>query len=192
MKKLAILTAFIFGISLSGFSQETKSLSLIDALTQQSITLDSQLKGKGLVLIFHSLKCPFATMYDGRIKSLQSVYQSQGFDFILVNPESGKSTEDSQALKMYLEKTGFNMPYLLDELQVWTKYFNVTKIPEVLILTDTGSGVEVWFRGAIDNNPQAESSVSEKFLENALQQVLKGEKPNPSQVRSMGCNIRVF
>lgn len=192
MKKLAIFSAFIFGISLSAFSQEVASLSLTDALTQKSITIESQLKEKGLVLIFHSLKCPFATMYDGRIKVLQNAYQSQGFNFVLINPESGKTTEDSQALITYLEKTGFKMPYLLDELQVWTKHFNVTKIPEVLILTDSGSGAEVWFRGSIDNNPQAEGSVSEKFLENALQQVLKGEKPNPSQVRPMGCNIRVF
>lgn len=192
MKKLAIFSAFIFGISLSAFSQEVASLSLTDALTKKSITIESQLKEKGLVLIFHSLKCPFATMYDGRIKALQSAYQSQGFNFVLINPESGKTTEDSQALITYLEKTGFKMPYLLDELQVWTKHFNVTKIPEVLILTDSGSGAEVWFRGSIDNNPQAEGSVSEKFLENALQQVLKGEKPNPSQVRPMGCNIRVF
>jgi ubiquitin C-terminal hydrolase len=84
------------------------------------------------------------------------------------------------------------MPYLLDDKMTWTKHFNVSKIPEVMILTLNGSEIEVIFRGAMDNNPQAETSVTEKFLEKALDQVLKGEKPIPSQIRPMGCNIRVF
>lgn len=192
MRKLIIFTSIIFGISLRAFSQENISMGLSDVLTQKQVTINSQLNEKGLVLIFHSIKCPFATMYEGRIKAIQNAYQSQGFNFLLVNPEGGDSPVDQQALKSYIETAGFKMPYLLDDQMTWTKHFNVSKIPEVLILTLNGSEIEVIFRGAIDNNPQAETSVTEKFLEKALDQILKGEKPIPSQIRPMGCNIRVF
>jgi hypothetical protein len=52
--------------------------------------------------------------------------------------------------------------------------------------------LEIKYRGAIDNNPQAESAVSEKHLERALNQILKGESPMAAQVRAVGCNIRTY
>jgi hypothetical protein len=72
------------------------------------------------------------------------------------------------------------------------KLFQISKIPEAIILAPGTNGLEVKYKGAIDNNPQAESSVSDRFLERAINQVLRGETTTPSQVRATGCNIRNF
>lgn len=192
MKQLAIITFFFFKISFSAFSQEIPSMPLKDILSQKNYSIESQLSGKGLVLIFHSIKCPFATGYENRIKTLENIFSKAGFNFILVNADAGNSADEMVKIKEYVEKTGFDIPYVVDELQAWTKFFDITKIPEVLLLTPKNDGWEISFRGAIDNNPQTETSVSEKYLEKAFMQVLKGEKPVPAQVRPMGCNIRVF
>jgi hypothetical protein len=48
------------------------------------------------------------------------------------------------------------------------------------------------YKGAIDTNPQVESAVTEKYLDVALAQVIRGEKPTTTQVRAVGCNIRTF
>ena len=192
MKKLSILLVLIIGISINSFSQDITELSLVDAVTGKTISIGSQLSGKGLILVFHSLECPFAKMYEGRIKALRSKYQSQGFNFILVNPEVAGKEEDQTALRSYIDQSGLNMPYLMDGEQAWVKYFKISKIPEVIFLTSSNSVVEISFRGAIDNNPQAESSVSERYLDKAIDQILKGEKPIASQVRAMGCNVRTY
>lgn len=54
------------------------------------------------------------------------------------------------------------------------------------------TGLEVVYKGAIDTNPQVESAVTEKYLEVALAQVIRGERPTTAQVRAVGCNIRIF
>lgn len=192
MKKLCILLIMVIGISFHSYSQNMTELSLTDAVTGKALSIGSQLSGKGLILIFHSLDCPFAKMYEGRIKALRSKYQSQGFNFILVNPEVAGNPEDQTALRAYIDQSGLNMPYLIDSEQAWVKYFKISKIPEVIFLTSGDAGVEISFRGAIDNNPQAESSVSERYLDKAIDQILKGEKPVASQVRAMGCNVRTY
>ena len=192
MKNISILLVLIIGISFQSYSQNMTELNLTDAVTGRAVSIGSQLSGKGLIIVFHSLDCPFAKMYEGRIKALRSKYQSQGFNFILVNPEIAGKEEDQTMLRAYIDQSGLNMPYLMDSEQAWVKYFKISKIPEVIFLTSSDAGVEISFRGAIDNNPQAESSVSERYLDKAIDQILKGEKPIASQVRAMGCNVRTY
>jgi hypothetical protein len=84
------------------------------------------------------------------------------------------------------------MPYLIDGEQEWAQLFQVSKIPEVILLVPGKTSLEVVYKGAIDNNPQLESAVTEKYLELALIQVLRGEKPAVPQVRAVGCNIRIY
>ena len=192
MKKLSILLVLMIGIYFHSYSQGIADLNLTDAVTGKSVSIGSQLNGKGLIIVFHSLDCPFAKMYEGRIKALRSKYQSQGFNFILVNPEAAGNEEDKTALRGYIDQSGLNMPYLIDSEQAWAKYFKISKIPEVIFLTPSKTGIEISFRGAIDNNPQAESSVSERYLDKAIDQILKGQKPVASQVRAMGCNVRTY
>lgn len=192
MKKLSILLVLMIGIYFQSYSQGIAELNLIDAVTGKTVSIGSQLSGRGLILVFHSLECPFANLYEGRIKALRSKYQSQGFNFILVNPEVTGSEGDQTALRGYIDQSGLNMPYLMDTELAWVKYFKISKIPEAIFLTSSDAGIEISYRGAIDNNPQAESSVSERYLDKAIDQLLKGQKPIASQVRAMGCNVRTY
>ena len=68
----------------------------------------------------------------------------------------------------------------------------MTNIPEAVLLAPGKTGLEVVYKGAIDNNPQLESAVTEKYLEMALTQVVRGAIPAVPQVRAVGCNIRSY
>lgn len=192
MKKLLLSFALLIGIWLGSNAQGFQQLTATDAVTGKVQELGAMVKGKGMVLIFHSLNCPFAKMYEERIKYLRATFQSQGISFALINPEVTTSEADQIPLRAYIDQSGLNMSYLIDADQVWTKQFQATKIPEVIVVTTGPKGLEINYRGAIDNNPQAESAVSEKHLERALNQILKGEKPMAAQVRPVGCNIRTY
>lgn len=192
MKKLILSFILLFGIWLGSNAQSYNQLTATDAVTGKVQELGAMVKGKGMVLIFHSLNCPFAKMYEERIKYLRSTFQSQGMSFALINPEVTTSEADQLPLRAYIDQSGLNMSYLIDAGQVWTKKFEATKIPEVIVLVPGPNGLEIKYRGAIDNNPQAESAVSERHLERALNQILKGENPMAAQVRPVGCNIRTY
>ena len=192
MKKLILSFILLIGIWLGSNAQGYNQLTATDAVTGKVQELGAMVKGKGMVLIFHSLNCPFAKMYEERIKYLRSTFQSQGISFALINPEVTTSEADQLPLRTYIDQSGLNMSYLIDAGQVWTKKFEATKVPEVIVLVPGPNGLEIKYRGAIDNNPQAESAVSERHLERALNQILKGETPMAAQVRPVGCNIRTY
>lgn len=173
-------------------AQNLNELSTTDAVTGKTMNLGSMTSGKGLVLIFHSLNCPFAKLYEARIKALKTTFQNQGIAFALINPEVGPSESEQTPLRSYIDQSGLNMSYLIDIGQAWTKVFGVTKIPEVIVLTPGENGLQISYRGGIDNNPQSESSVSERYLERALNQILRGEGTTPAQVRAVGCNVRTY
>ncbi|RIW15198.1 ubiquitin carboxyl-hydrolase [Algoriphagus lacus] len=192
MKKLAAVFVLFLGMIFSSQAQNLSELSAVDAVTGSPKVLGSMVSGKGIVLIFHSLDCPFAKMYESRIKALKATFQNQGIAFALVNPESGTGEADQMPLRSFIDQSGLNMAYLIDAGQAWTKIFQITKIPEVIVLAQGVNGLEIKYRGALDNNPQAESAVTEKHLERALNQILRGESPTPGQVRAVGCNVRTY
>jgi hypothetical protein len=192
MKYLRFLLALVLFTSFSSFGQSYSELTAIDAVTGKNLELGKMVSGKGIVLIFHSLNCPFAKMYEGRIMALKQNFQAQGIGFVLINPEVGNSEAEQLPLRSFIDQSGLKMSYLIDSGQAWTKLFNVTKIPEVLVLAPGENGLEIKYRGAIDNNPQAESAVTERHLERALNQILRKETPTAAQVRAVGCNIRNY
>jgi peroxiredoxin len=191
MKKLTLLFSFIL-LSLTSLAQSITDISLVDAVTGRTVLIASKAGPKGLVIIFHSMNCPFAGMYQQRVKALRENFQNQGMNFILINPESDNSPAVQAELRKFIDDSGINTSYLIDSKQELVKLFQISKIPEAIILAPGATGLEVKYKGAIDNNPQAESSVSERFLERAINQVLRGETTTPSQVRATGCNIRTF
>lgn len=192
MKTSFLTFSFSLLIITSAWSQETASLERLDAITGKKVSLGSLLKQKALVLIFHSLDCPFAKMYEGRIKNLKSTFQNQGIDFVLITPDTENDYSSQQTLKDYIDNSGVNMNYLIDEELTLVKKWEITKVPEVIVLIKGEEDLEIAYRGAIDNNPQAEAAVSDKYLERALNQILKGEKPSPAQIRATGCNVKTF
>jgi hypothetical protein len=192
MKTLLFLFTLIASTTFSSLGQSYSDLTAIDAVTGKNLVLGKMVSGKGIVLIFHSLNCPFAKMYEGRIKAIKENFQAQGMGFALVNPEVGNAEADQISLRAFIDESGLKMSYLIDSGQAWTKLFQVTKIPEVLVLIPGENGLEIKYRGAIDNNPQAETAVTERHLERALNQILRKENPAAPQVRAVGCNIRSY
>jgi len=192
MKKTLFFFIFLLGSMEIGFSQTLGQLTAQEVKSGTTLRMDSLLAEKGLVLIFHDPKCPFAMLYQDRISSLVEKFSPQGIAFALVNPEAGNSEEELKELKEFLDTHQVQIPYLIDSNDTWIGQFKVSKIPEAVVLIPGKAGLEVAYKGAIDNNPQAASAVSERYLERALTQVAKGMTPEVPQVRAVGCTIRSY
>ena len=93
-------------------------------------------------------------------------------------------------MKIRAKEKGFTFPYLFDKGQkVYPKY-GATKTPHVYILTKTKKGNEVAYIGAIDDNARNPKAVMTRYVENAVDALLKGEKPPVTETKAIGCSIK--
>ena len=192
MKLVFVSLLLLLGLSSTSYSQNFNQLAATDAVSGSLKTLSGLAKEKGVLLIFHDPSCPFAKLYESRIKALKTKFEAQGIGFAMINPQAQNNESELTRFRAYIDDSGLNMPYLIDDKQQWTQSFKVTKIPESVLLMPGKTGLEVVYKGAIDNNPQLESAVTEKYLEMALTQMVRGAKPAVPQVRAVGCNIRIY
>lgn len=190
MKNYLFIFLFSVLLSYTATAQRIENFELTDIISGQSFRLDAQNNKKAVVLIFTSNSCPFSKLYEDRIISLHSQF-SGDFQFALVNPHIGTSEEESEAaIKGRVQEKKMNMPYLIDPGLRVTRTLKATKLPEAVVITSGPTGFNIVYQGAIDNNPQAPSSVSQRYLESALNQILKRSSPSPASTRAVGCNIR--
>lgn len=177
-------------ISFAAKAQRLENFELNDILSDQSFKLNAYGDKKAVVLIFTSNSCPFSKLYEDRIISLYNHF-SKDFQFALINPHIGSSEEESEtAIRGRANEKQINFPYLIDPGLTVTRAVKATKLPEAIVITSGPTGYNIAYQGAIDNNPQAPGSVSHKYLENALNQILKRSSPSPASTRAVGCNIR--
>jgi hypothetical protein len=190
MNRITLLILLILSVGISAQAQRIENFELNDLLSGRSFRLDAHTDKKAVVLIFTSNSCPFSKLYEERIMAISNQYAAD-FQFALINPHIGTSEEESEAaIRGRMQERNKNLPYLIDPGHSVTRALKATKLPEVFVITSGPTGFNVAYQGAIDNNPQAPGSVSQRYLENALNQILKRSSPSPANTRAVGCNIR--
>ncbi|WP_245189560.1 redoxin domain-containing protein [Lunatimonas salinarum] len=193
-KALRILVFGLVCLHLVGEAeaQRLSDIELQDAVSGEVFSLKEYRSSKAVVLIFSSLGCPFSKLYEARINKLYEEYAVQGFVFAMVNPHAGQGSGESLAdMADRAAQKGYLMPYLMDTEQKMTRYLEVTKIPEAVVISNGPTGYSVVYKGAIDNNPQSAESAQMKYLESALGNILARKNPSPASTRAVGCNVRL-
>jgi peroxiredoxin len=192
MKKAFSILVLAFLFHLQGHAQRVENFELKDAVSGNMFSLQDHQAKRGVVLIFTSNTCPFSRLYEDRIIDLANRF-SNDFQFALINPQVRASEEENeQSMRRKAAEKNFPMPYLVDSDQRISQALNASKLPEAFVITGGPTGNTVVYQGAIDNNPQAPGSVSQRHLENALLQIQRRSSPSPSSTRAVGCNIRQF
>jgi peroxiredoxin len=157
------------------------------------ISLASNEKVGGYILIFTCNHCPYAKAYESRIMALDKKYASLGYPVLAINPNSSADNiEDSfeENVKMATEK-GYTFPYLTDDTQLTTKAFEAKRTPTAYILKKENGKFVLKYAGAIDDNAQSASSVTKKYVEQALGEIMLGKNVNLSTTKSIGCGIKL-
>jgi peroxiredoxin len=143
----------------------------------------------GYVVIFTCNHCPYAEAYEDRIISLHKRFAPRGFPVIAINPNSPEIVpEDSYpAMQVRSNEKKFPYVYLFDADQSVMNRFGATRTPHVFLLDST---LTVRYIGAIDDNMETPSAVRNRYLENAINALLRGEKPSPDFTRALGCTVK--
>ncbi len=191
MKLDFLLTAILALTHFLVLGQRVENFQLNDAVSGKTFALADHENAKAVVLIFTNNTCPFSKLYENRILTLNQQFSGDGFVFAMVNPHTAIETDESQeSMRQKAVESNYGFPYLIDDQQVVTKQLQVTKLPEVVVISPSPTGFSVSYRGAIDNNPQMAENASIKYLENALTSIQNKKNPSPSTSRPVGCNIK--
>ncbi len=147
---------------------------------------------KGFIVIFTCNTCPFSKMYEDRIKELSAKYKPKGFPVIAINPnDTNASPGDSfEKMQARAKEKGFNFPYLYDETQATTAAYGATRTPHVFVLSREKEKYRVAYIGAIDNNHKDASLADKKYVEEAVDSLLTGQKVETTFTKAIGCTIK--
>lgn len=157
------------------------------------VSLADYKNAKGFMVIFTCNTCPYAKAYEQRIIDLDKKFSAKEFPVIAINPNDvSQSSGDSMSemVKRSNEKN-YPFPYLRDDVQEVTAAYGASKTPHVFVLNKESAGkFKVEYIGAIDDSPREASDVSERYVEDAVNALLSGNKPEVKGKRAIGCTIK--
>ena len=156
------------------------------------VGLRSFIESKGVILVFTCNHCPYSVKYEDRIVELHNVFSKQGFPVLAVNPNDS-TVEPKDSYTMMQERATekkFPFPYVVDETQTIARKYGARRTPQVFVLLRTRIGWTVEYIGAIDDNPDDAGKVESKFVEDAVNALINGTKPETATTKAIGCTIK--
>jgi len=156
------------------------------------VSLSGLKNAKGAIVIFSCNTCPYVVAYEDRMIELHNKYAAMGYPVIAINSNDDKlSPGDSfDKMKERSKDKDFPFAYVYDKTQEVIKAYGGTRTPHVYILNKEGNDFVVKYIGAIDNNYQDASAVTERYVENALADVMNGRKVATETTKAIGCTIK--
>lgn len=158
----------------------------------KNVSLKDYKDAKGFIVIFTCNHCPYAVAYEDRIIDLDKKYKKLGYPVIAINPNNPEKQKDDSFDKMQVraKEKGFTFPYLFDEGQKIYPQYGATKTPHVYVLQKTDKGNIVRYIGAIDDNHSDETAVEQKYVQNAVDALLKKQEVKIKTTKAIGCSIK--
>ncbi len=164
--------------------------SLLDTVTEKTLDLQAMKGDKGTVIMFICNHCPFVKHVNPQISRLGKEYQSQGIGFIAIssNDVENYPLDAPPLMKQVAKKEAYSFPYLYDRTQEVAKAYDAACTPDFYLFD---ADLKLVYRGQLDaSRPENGIPVTGADLRNAIDALLGGEKINPAQKPSIGCNIK--
>lgn len=146
----------------------------------------------GAIVIFTCNHCPFSKAYESRIMELNSMYALRGFPVIAINSNDPVTVPEDGFIEMrrLAMSKNYKFPYLVDDTQEIAKAYGATKTPHVFVLSNENGMLIVKYMGAIDDNADEINSVSQKYVEDAVNALLEGREVPLTETKAIGCSIK--
>ena len=155
------------------------------------VSLADYIEAKGFIVIFDCNTCPYSKTYNDRILRLSKKY-AKDFPLIAINansPEESSGDSFDEMVK-YAKKKGYDFPYLVDDTQDIAKTYGATNTPHVFVLTKSQNTLKVAYIGTIDDNARNASSVTKRYVEDAVDAILANKPVPTTKTKAIGCGIK--
>lgn len=154
------------------------------ATDDKTYGVDSFQTAKALVVIFTCNHCPVAKAYEDRILALAAKYKDTGVQLVAISVSTYEADLMPEMKKRAAAKK-YSFPYLQDTTQQVGKAYGATNTPSVFVLN---AQRKIAYMGRIDDSLHPEK-VTERYLEAAIDSVLKGDEPEIAETKPLGCEI---
>lgn len=164
--------------------------ALLDVTSGNVLHLSELKSDKATVIMFICNHCPFVTHIQKDLVQLANDYLAKGINFIAISSNDIKSyPEDApDKMKEVSDQYHYPFPYLYDETQEVAKAYQAACTPDFYVFDNA---LKLVYRGQMDDSrPSSHIPVTGDDLRNALDALLRGDKPDPQQKPSVGCNIK--
>lgn len=202
--ELAVVVITI--MTLSGFNTACTTPA-IDGYQIGDAVADEQLKNvdgtmvsfadypdaKGFIVIFTCNTCPYAVASEDRINALDKEFKDQGYPVIAINPNNPdvQPADTFELMQAKAKDKGFTFPYLYDENSKIYARYGARKTPHVFLLQKENGENIVKYIGAIDDNVRNAALAKERFLANAIDELLAGKEVSVKETKAIGCSVKV-
>ncbi|AHM61223.1 alkyl hydroperoxide reductase [Flammeovirgaceae bacterium 311] len=158
----------------------------------KEVSLANYANSKGLIVVFTCNTCPYAKLYEDRIIALNKQFAPKGYPVVAINPNdpSQQAGDSYQEMQKRSKEKAYDFPYLQDNTGAVAKAFGATRTPHIYILNKEAKGFKVEYIGAIDNNHKDAAAADQKYVEEAIGQLMSGKKPKTTSTKAIGCTIK--
>jgi peroxiredoxin len=139
---------------------------------------------KLVVVAFIANHCPMAKLYEPRMLAFQKKYAAKGVQFVAIS-SSRFPADGYEQMKLRAKKSGYRFHYLHDATQKTGRAYGATNTPHFFLLDGKR---RVAYMGAFDDNKDP-AKVEEHSLQDAVEALLAGKKPEVAETRQFGCEI---
>ncbi len=142
---------------------------------------------KAVVVMVQGNGCPITRTAWNALKEVRAQYAGKGIEFLMLN---SNLQDDRASVQAEAREFGYDVPILLDAAQLVGEALGVTRTAEVFVI-DTRSW-NVAYRGPVDdrlNYERQRAMAKEKYLVDALENVLAGKPVKVAKRDSPGCIV---
>lgn len=200
MKYFLSMLCLAIGITVNVNAQTSSGYAVGDKVADFSlknvdgkdVALSQYPSSKGFIIVFTCNTCPYAKAYQDRVAALNAQYAVQGFPVIAINtndPEAEPGDSYVEMQKRAKEKS-FAFPYLYDPGQLVTRQYGATRTPQVFVLSKAGGSNAIAYIGAIDNDTENKNPDKKNYVQDAVNALLAGRKPELAFTKAVGCTVK--
>ncbi|MEO8315710.1 MAG: redoxin family protein [Pseudomonadota bacterium] len=142
---------------------------------------------KAVVIMVQGNGCPITRTAWNMLKEVRAEYAARGIEFMMLNPNL---QDDRASVQAEAKEFGYDIPVLIDQSQLVGEALGVTRTAEVFVI-ETKSW-NVVYRGPVDdrlNYERQRATAKEKYLIDALNNVLAGKPVTVTKRDSPGCIV---
>ena len=155
----------------------------------KTISLADIKNAKGYIVVFTCNACPYAKAYEDRVIALHNKYAALGYPVVAINSNDKdvQPADSFDKMKERVKEKNISYAYLYDETQEIAKAYGATRTPHVYVLDQNRV---VRYIGAIDDNSESPEAAKEKYVESAVDALLKGQDVGVKETKAVGCGIK--
>lgn len=201
---LVVLTV----LAVFGFTSDSNTLEVTNGYAIGDAVSDINLKdvngkmvsysnypeARGFIVIFTCNTCPYAVASEDRIIALDAEFRGKGYPVIAINPNNPKAQPDDtfELMQAKAMDKGFTFPYLYDASSMVYAEYGAKKTPHVYLLQREDGKNIVKYIGAIDDNVRNGNAAKERFLANAVNELIAGKEISVKETKAIGCSVKVL